>query len=90
MCVGIPAQVLEADEFFAVCKTRNGKERINTMLIGPQEPGTWLMTYLGQARDVISEEDAINIDKALDGLGAIMSGETDIDVDQYFPNVGKF
>lgn len=89
MCVGIPAQVIEADEFFALCKTRNGEERINTMLIGQQEPGTWLMTFLGQAREIITEEDAINIDKALDGLSAIMSGETNIDVDHYFPDMGR-
>ena len=70
-----------------MCKTRHGEERINMMLVGQQPPGTWLITFLGQARDVLTEEDAMNIEKALDGLNAIMQGDTAIDVDHYFPDV---
>ena len=87
MCVGIPAQVIEAGDFVARCRTRNGEEQINMMLTGPQPEGTWLLTFLGSARDVISEEDARNIDKALDGLSAIMSEDADIDVAHYFPGL---
>ncbi|MEW8030287.1 MAG: HypC/HybG/HupF family hydrogenase formation chaperone [Candidatus Thiodiazotropha sp.] len=87
MCVGIPALVLEAGDFVARCRTRNGEEQINMMLTGPQPAGTWLLTFLGSAREVIDEEDARNIDKALDGLSAIMSDEADIDVDRYFPGL---
>lgn len=89
MCVGIPVQVIEADEFFAACRTRSGEERINTMLIGQQEVGTWLLAFLGHAREVITEQDAVHINKALDGLSAIMSGDDNIDVDHYFPDMGK-
>ena len=87
MCVGIPAQIIEAGDFVARCRTRNGEERINMMLTGPQPAGTWLLTFLGSAREVISEEDARNIDKALDGLSAIMSEDADIDVAHYFPGL---
>ena len=89
MCVGIPALVLEAGDFVARCRTRNGEEPINLMLTGPQPAGTWLLTFLGSAREVISERDARHIDKALDGLSAIMADNTDIDVDHYFPELGK-
>ncbi|MET0072090.1 MAG: HypC/HybG/HupF family hydrogenase formation chaperone [Candidatus Thiodiazotropha sp.] len=89
MCVGIPAQVIEAGEFVARCRTRNGEERINLMLIGPQPVGTWLLTFLGSAREVITEQDARQIDQALDGLSAIMSGEEEIDVDHYFPDMNQ-
>jgi hydrogenase expression/formation protein HypC len=87
MCVGIPAQVIEAGDFVARCRTRNGEEQINMMLTGTQPAGTWLLTFLGSAREVISEQDAHNIDKALDGLSAIMSRDADIDVDHYFPGL---
>ncbi len=89
MCVGIPALVLEAGDFVARCRTRNGEERINMMLTGPQPEGTWLLTFLGSAREVISEEDALHIDKALDGLSAIMSGDEAIDVNHYFPGLAE-
>jgi hydrogenase expression/formation protein HypC len=89
MCVGIPAQVIEAGEFVARCRSRNGVEMINMMLTGSQPVGTWLLTFLGSAREVISEEDARHIDQALDGLSAIMSSDADIDVDHYFPGLGQ-
>ena len=89
MCVGIPAQVIEAGDFVARCRTRNGEERINMMLTGTQPEGTWLLTFLGSAREVISEEDALHIDKALDGLSAIMSGDEAIDVNHYFPGLAE-
>ncbi|MCU7796794.1 MAG: HypC/HybG/HupF family hydrogenase formation chaperone [Candidatus Thiodiazotropha sp. (ex Notomyrtea botanica)] len=89
MCVGIPAQVIEAGEFVSRCRTRNGEESINMMLTGAQPAGTWLLTFLGSAREVISEQDARHIDKALDGLSAIMSHDEDIDVDHYFPGLAE-
>jgi hydrogenase expression/formation protein HypC len=88
MCVGIPALVLEDGDFVARCRTRNGEEQINLMLTGPQPAGTWLLTFLGSAREVISELDARQIDQALDGLSVIMGGEETIDVDHYFPGLG--
>ncbi|MEW8326401.1 MAG: HypC/HybG/HupF family hydrogenase formation chaperone [Candidatus Thiodiazotropha sp.] len=87
MCVGIPAQVIEAGDFVARCRTRNGEEQVNMMLTGSQPVGTWLLTFLGSAREVITEQDARQIDQALDGLSAIMSGEEEIDVDHYFPDI---
>jgi hydrogenase expression/formation protein HypC len=87
MCVGIPAQVIEAGDFVARCRTRNGEEQINMMLTGAQPVGTWLLTFLGSAREIISEQDAHTIDKALDGLSAIMTDDTEIDVEHYFPGL---
>lgn len=87
MCIGVPVQILEMSEFMALCRGRNGEEQVNMMLIGPQPEGTWVLNFLGSAREVLSEEDAANINKALDGLTAIMQGETNIDVDSYFPGL---
>ena len=85
MCIGVPVQIIEAGEYMSLCRGRNGEELVNMMLIGPQPKGTWVVNFLGSAREVLSEEDAENINMALDGLVAIMHGETDID--SYFPGL---
>lgn len=87
MCIGIPLQTIEDGDFMVMCHGRNGEQSINMMLIGAQPVGTWVLNFLGLAREVLTEEDAININKALDGLGAIMQGEENIDVDHYFPDM---
>lgn len=89
MCIGIPVQVIASGEFVATCRGRNGDEQVNMMLIGAQPEGTWVLNFLGSAREVLTEQDAQNIDKALDGLNAIMSGNSNIDIDSYFPGLGE-
>lgn len=89
MCIGTPVKVVKPGEFMALCRGRNGEEQVNMMLVGPQPEGTWVLNFLGSAREVLTEDDARNIDKALDGLTAIMSGESDINIDAYFPGLGE-
>lgn len=89
MCVGVPVQIVKAGEFMATCRGRNGEEQVNMMLIGSQPEGTWVLNFLGSAREVLTEDDARNIDKALDGLAAIMSGDSNINIDDYFPGLGE-
>ncbi len=89
MCIGVPVQVVVSGDFMARCRGRNGEEQVNMMLIGPQPEGTWVLNFLGSAREVITAEDADNINKALDGLEAIMQGQTDVDIDSYFPGLGS-
>ncbi len=86
MCIGIPVQVIEAGEFTSLCNGRNGAVRVNMMLTGPQPVGTWLVTFLGSAREIISVQEAANLNKALDGMQQIMSGN-EIDVEYYFPDI---
>lgn len=87
MCIGVPVQVIEDRDLVALCRGRNGDEIINMMLTGAQPAGTWVLNFLGSAREVLSEQDAMLINSALDGLLAAVNGETDLD--QYFPNVGR-
>ena len=89
MCIGVPVQLLDEGEFVARCRGRNGEEQVNMMLIGPQPKGTWVLNFLGSAREVLSEEEALNIDRALDGLAEIMGGAAEIDIDHYFPGLGE-
>jgi hydrogenase expression/formation protein HypC len=87
MCIGVPVRIIEAGEFVARCTGRNGEENVNMMLIGAQPEGTWVLNFLGSAREVLNQEDALTIDKALDGLSAIMGGEENIDIKEYFPDL---
>ncbi len=87
MCIGVPVQIIERGELMARCEGRNGEEVINMMLVGDQPEGVWVLNFLGSAREILTEEDAQNINTALDGLEAIMQGDNDIDVDRYFPGL---
>ncbi len=88
MCIGVPVQVMASGDFVQLCQGRNGEEQVNMMLIGPQPEGTWVLNFLGSAREVRTAEDASNSNKALDGLEAIMQGKADVDSDSYFPGLG--
>ena len=77
MCLGIPVQVLECGEHFARCAGRNGDVRVDLSLVGQQLPGTWLLTFLEAAREVINGERADAINAALNALEAAHDGQTD-------------
>ncbi len=80
MCVGIPLQVVECDEQFAVCEAGGRRERLNVMLVGRQPAGTWLLAFQGSAVRVMSEDDALQTRTALAALDAAMNGVGDLDV----------
>ncbi|OIQ96297.1 HupF/HypC family protein [mine drainage metagenome] len=81
MCLGIPMQVIEVHETYALCEGRNGRQVINTMLVDRVEVGQWLMTFLDAGREVIDAERAALVNAALDGLQAVSEGgEVDLDV----------
>jgi len=89
MCIALPMQVVRAGELTALCRGRNGEEEVNMLMVGAQPEGTWVLNFLGWARDVISDEQAREIDLALDGLQEIMEGAESIDVDRHFPGLGR-
>lgn len=76
MCIGVPMEVIEAHDYFAICRTAQGQQaRIDTMLLGQVGVGSWLLTFLDTAREVISEEQAKEINSALQGLQAAINGD---------------
>lgn len=89
MCIGIPMKVIEAGEFTALCDGRNGRQEVNTLLTGELKPGDWILNFLGSAREVISEEDALKIDQALDAVEAIMRGDESVDIDRHFADLTR-
>ena len=79
MCLGLPMQVMEMAEGYALCEVDGEVRRIDTLLVGEQQPGTWLLTFLDTAREVLSEEKARQIREALQALDLAMQGEAGVD-----------
>ena len=79
MCLGLPMQVMEMVEGYALCEVDGEVRRIDTLLVGDQQPGTWLLTFLDTAREVLSAEKAQQIREALQALDLAMQGETGVD-----------
>ncbi len=79
MCIGIPMRVVEAGDGYAWCEGMGQRRRINTLLVGNQVVGVWLLTFLDSAREVLSAEDAARITDAVEAVNRVMQGDTDID-----------
>ena len=83
MCLSIPKRIVEWEGAgenagdFAWVERDGQRERINMMLIGPQPVGTWVLTSLGLAREVVEDEQRSLIEDALLALAASLEGEFD-------------
>lgn len=74
MCMGIPMQVLRVDGLRAFCRGADREGMVDLSLVGPQPVGGWVLTHLGSAREAIDAEQAGQIERALAGLRAVLSG----------------
>lgn len=74
MCVGIPMQILSVDGIAARACDGDKETLIDLSLTGPLEPGTWVLTFLGAAREAIGADEARQIAAALDALRSVMAG----------------
>lgn len=77
MCIGIPMQVLESQPGRALCRGMGKRREVDTLLVGDQPPGCWLLVFLDSAREVLSAEQALQITEALNALELAMQGETE-------------
>ena len=74
MCVGIPLQISEVDGTNAVAINGTRTEAVDLSLVGTQPVGTWVLSFLGAAREVLTVEEAERISAALAGLERVMNG----------------
>lgn len=78
MCIAVPMQVLAATDHGAVCRDGSAPDRqvaVDLTLVGAQPPGTWLLVFLGAAREVIDAGRAGQTLDALEALRAVQRGE---------------
>ena len=86
MCMGLPMQVIEPGFGVAICRFGVEQRRIDTMLVGEQPAGTWLLVFIDAAREVISADAAERIKNALNSLDSVMKGGTG-NVDALFADI---
>ena len=79
MCLGVPMQVIEMKDTHAICAVDGKQELVDMILVGEQAKGTWILNFLGAAREVLTEENAQNIRQALTAMSDVMQGEDQID-----------
>ncbi|MBV2091484.1 MAG: RNA methyltransferase [gamma proteobacterium symbiont of Stewartia floridana] len=79
MCIGIPMQVVSTEGTTALCQGMGESRRVDTLLVGDQPVGSWLLVFLNSAREVLSEQRAEQISQALQALDLALSGESEVD-----------
>ena len=77
MCIGIPMQVVRCEEHRALCVSGSDETWVDLSLLGPQPKDTWVLVFLGAAREVLTEARAAQVQDALGAVAAVMEGQTD-------------
>lgn len=81
MCIGTPMQVLEYQDGLAICSSRddNTTQQVDMMLVGEPPIGSWVLVFLGTAREMLDHDTAMQISDALTALNMAMQGNGQID-----------
>ena len=74
MCLGVPMEILSSDGILGRAREGGHIHEIDLSLVGELAPGTWVLTFLGCAREVLDPEEARRIAAALGGLRSLMEG----------------
>jgi hydrogenase expression/formation protein HypC len=83
-------QVVESRSGVAWCVPADGeyaeRQRVDMRLIGDQSEGTWVLVFLGSAREVLDAQRARQIHQALMAMDAVVRGDP-VDVDALFADL---
>jgi hydrogenase expression/formation protein HypC len=75
MCIGLPMCVETSDLGHAIVRGRAEVRHVDLALVGPCEPGQWLLVFLDAAREKLTVGRSQEIDAALDLLEAALAGD---------------
>lgn len=79
MCIGIPMQVVEPSGEMALCEGMGRTALVDFMLLGEQPAGSWVLVFMDTAREVLTAEQAKQINDALLAVQLAMQGESQVD-----------
>lgn len=79
MCIGMPMQVVSCELHTAICEQGGIQESVDISLVGAQPAGTWLLVFLGAAREVMDPANARQTLDAVQALQQVMQGAEKID-----------
>ena len=84
-------QVVKMQESHALCEADGKQELVDMMLIGAQPKGTWILNFLGAAREVMTPEFAEQTRQALSALSNVMQDSANhndnIQIDHLFADL---
>ena len=75
MCIGIPMQAVRLEPGHALCAGPGELRRVRTALVGPCQPGDWLLVFIDSAQEILSPERAREINDTLALMQAALAGE---------------
>jgi hydrogenase expression/formation protein HypC len=84
MCIGFPMRLLAITGTHGLVQGRGRRETVDLRLVGPCEPGQWLLVFNGAAREALDAGRAAEIDAALDLLEQGLAGVHDAGADPGF------
>jgi hydrogenase expression/formation protein HypC len=58
VCIGVPAKVIEKQEYTALVEVMGNRMTVGTILLGEFQVGDYVIVHAGQALNVIDEESA--------------------------------
>lgn len=74
MCVGIALRLVSIDGIVGTAIDGDRPELVDLSLTPDAKPGDWVLSFLGASRSILSQDEAMKIRAALDGLAALMNG----------------
>lgn len=74
MCLGVPMQLLSIDGIAGQACDEAQVQLVDLSLTPDARPGDWVLVFLGTAREVMAEAEALAVRRALGGLRALMAG----------------
>ena len=75
MCVGIPMQLISIDGIVGQTIDDGQVTLLDLSLLPDARVGDWVLGFLGTAREILPEAEALLIRKALAGLSRVMAGD---------------
>lgn len=91
MCIGEPALLRSRKGIAGLAEIDGQDVLVDLSLVPDAEPGTWLLCFLGAARAVIEEDEAMSIRAAVGALRRVMAGgsigDAFADLDQREPTL---
>lgn len=79
MCIGTPLRVVALEAHHAWCEADGHRERLDMFLVGAQPVGTWVLAFLGTARQVMGDEEAAQARAGRGALAAVLAGDGNVD-----------
>ena len=79
-------QIVCSNGLSAECKNGDQQEWVDLSLLGEQPTGTWVLVFLGAAREALTPERAAEVQQALAAVRAVMHGES-ADIESCFADL---